>query len=149
MKLALALALGAATTLAACADYYPPPPPPPPPGAMIPPPPPSRTSLAPGDCFRTADIRNHTMGDDRTLYVDVSGRGVYRIGMTGACLAGATSSDPLIMRQPPGSPIACSPIDLDISVSKGGGSFSTPCIVDSIVRLTPAEVDALPPRLRP
>ena len=147
MKLALVLALGAATAVVACAPYYSPPPPPPPGVAALPPPPPPGTYLASGDCFRTTDIRNHTIGDDSTLYVDVTGRGVYRIGMSGACLAGATMSDPLVMRQPPGSPIACRPIDLDIAVSKTG--FTSPCIVDSIVRLTPAEVEALPPKLRP
>lgn len=144
MKLALAAALGAATALAACADYYPPPPPPP--GAM-PPPAPMSVSLARPDCFRTSDIRNHTVGDDRTLYLDVQGRGVYRVGMSGSCLAGAMRNDPLVMRQPPGSAIACSPIDLDISVGRPG--FVSPCIVQSIARLTPAEIDALPPRLRP
>ncbi|HEY8616579.1 hypothetical protein [Phenylobacterium sp.] len=148
MKLALVLAAGAAAVLSGCApSSYPPPPPP---GAMMPPPPPPPPAgafLAGGDCFRTSDIRNHTIGDDRTLYLDVQGRGAYRVGMSGACLAGASSSDPLVMRQPPGSPIACRPIDLDISISRSG--FRSPCIVESIVRLTPAEVEALPPRLRP
>ncbi|WP_374470404.1 hypothetical protein [Phenylobacterium sp.] len=150
MKLALVLATAAAA-LGACAPtaYGPPPPPPgPPPGAAVmPAPPPPGAALAPGDCFRTSDIRNHTVGDERTLYVDVRGRGVYRIGMSGACLAGAISSDPLIMRQPPGSPIACRPIDLDIGIGRSG--FESRCIVESIVRLTPPEVEALPPRLRP
>jgi hypothetical protein len=144
MKFALLTALGAATALVACAPYAAPPPPP---GAMIPPPPPPGASLASGDCFRTSDIRNHTIGDNRTLFVDVSGRGVYRIGMSGACLAGAVQSDPLVMRQPPGSAIACRPIDLDIAIGRPG--FTSPCIVESIVRMTPAEVEALPPRLRP
>jgi hypothetical protein len=98
-------------------------------------------------CFRTADIRGHTVGDDRTLYLNVNGRAVYRVQMSGACLAGATSSDPLVMRQPPGSAIVCRPIDLDVSISKGG--FPSPCIVNSITPMSVAEVDALPPRLRP
>lgn len=148
MKIAFVCA-AAALGLAACADYYPPgllppaagplppPPPPPPPGAY----------LSSGDCFRTSDIRNHTIGDGETLYLRVNRGDVYRVGMRGACLAGAISSDPLVMRQPPGSPIVCKPIDLDVAVNKGG--FESPCIVDSIVRLTPPEVDALPRRLRP
>lgn len=144
MKLALASLIAAGAALAACAEYYPPPPLP---GPPLPPPPLAGTALAPGDCFRSMDIRNHTVGDDRTLYLDVSGRGVYRVGMSGACLAGSVSSDPIVMRQPPGSQIICRPIDLDIAIHKGG--FSSPCIVESIVRMTPAEVDALPPRLRP
>lgn len=146
MKLALFALAAAGAGLSACAPYYPPPPPPPPPisdaVAVAPAP-----GLAPGQCFRTQEIRNHTVGGDRTLYLDVAGRDVYRVEMNGACLAGATSSDPLIMRQPPGSAIVCRPLDLDVAVSRGG--FSSPCIVGSITRLTPGEVAALPPRLRP
>ncbi|HEY8571992.1 DUF6491 family protein [Phenylobacterium sp.] len=147
MKLALFALAGAATALAACADY-----PPPPPGAVAVAPPPASAvvpgQLAPGQCFRTSDIRNHTIGDDHTLFLDVRGRDVYQVTMHGSCLAGATSSDPLVMRQPPGSHIACRPIDLDISISRGGGP-ATPCIVDTMIRLTPEQVASLPPRVRP
>ncbi|MDB5448709.1 MAG: hypothetical protein JWQ97_4026 [Phenylobacterium sp.] len=148
MKLALTALVGAVGALAACTDAYPPPPPPGPPlpvAAVGPP------SMADG-CFRTHDITNHTIGDDRTLYISVNNRDVYRLEMSGSCLAGATSSDPIIMREPPGTPYACRPIDLDISISHGGlgsGGIPTPCIVQSMVRLAPAEVAALPPRFRP
>ena len=150
MKLALATVIGATGLLAACADY-PPPPPPPPPAALaaaVAPPP----VVAPPDgCFRTRDITNHTIGDDGTLYLNVNNRDVYRLEMSGSCLAGAASNDPLVMREPPGSPYACQPIDLDISISKGSltTGMPTPCIVRSMTRMTPAEVASLPPRLRP
>lgn len=147
MKRAFVLVLAAAS-LAACADYYPPPPPPPP-GAPLPPPPPPGASLPPGECFRTRDIRAHTVGDERTLYIRVNRNEVYRLGMSGACLAGAISSDPLVTREPPGRSLVCRPMDLDLAISRSGGGFPTPCIVDSIVRLTPPEIEALPPRLRP
>jgi hypothetical protein len=100
-------------------------------------------------CFRAASIRGHTFGDDKTMYLKVQGDGVYRIGMRNACLAGATSSDPIVTRQPPGSSYICRPIDMDIAVAPRGGDFTSPCIVDSIAQLTPAEIEALPPRLRP
>jgi hypothetical protein len=145
MKLAFTAVLGAAAALAACADYYPPPPPPPPPPPAV-----AVVPMADG-CFRTHDITNHTVGDDRTLYISVNNRDVYRLEMSGACLAGAMSSDPIVMREPPGTPYACRPIDLDISITKGGlqTGIPTPCIVQSMTRLTPAEVAALPPRIRP
>jgi hypothetical protein len=102
----------------------------------------------PGGCFRSHDIRAHSIANDgHTLYLDVEGRGVYRVTTNGACLAGAVSSDPLVMKQPPGSEYICRPMDLDVSVSKGG--FPSPCIVDSITPMSPAEVAALPRRLRP
>jgi len=148
MKLPVLSLAATAAALCACADPYNPPPPGPPayaaPVAAAPP----MGSAVPTDaCFRSSDIRNHTVGDDHTLYIDVAGRDVYRIGMSGACLAAAMPSDPIVMRQPPGTSIICRPIDMDISISKGG--ISSPCIVNSIVRLTPSEVAALPPRLRP
>ncbi|WP_207801817.1 DUF6491 family protein [Phenylobacterium hankyongense] len=152
MKLPIAALIGAAVSLAACADAYPPPPPGPPPGAPPPagPPPGYSAALAPDACFRTHDIRNHTVGDDHTLYIDVNGRDVYAIEMSGACLAGAMSNDPIIIREPPGAAIVCRPIDLDISIGRpGGGGFATPCIVRDIVRLTPGQVAALPPKVRP
>lgn len=146
MKLLLAAALALALPLAACAAK-------PPPGDMagvLPPAPPPGTRLASADCFRSADIRNHTIGDSRTLFLSVRNRDVYRVGMSGACLAGAFPSDFLVTRQPPGSSLICAPIDMDVAISKGtSGGFETPCIVESIVKLTPAQVAALPPKLRP
>ncbi len=113
----------------------------------LPPAPPSGAGLASGDCFRSADLRSHTVGDDRTLFLRVNRGDVYRVSMSGSCLAGAISSDPLITRQPPGSSIVCRPLDLDIGIAKSG--FESRCIVDSIVKLTPAQVEALPRKLRP
>jgi hypothetical protein len=147
MKRALTAFIGAAGLLAACTDY----PSPPPPG---PPPTPAAAPLA-ESCFRTREINNHVVADDHTLYLRVANREVYRLVMAGACLAAASSSDPLIMREPPGGPYACRPIDLDISIARGGlggpsmSGMRSPCIVQSMTRLSPAEVAALPDRLRP
>jgi len=111
------------------------------------PPPPSGAGLPTGQCFRSQDIRNHTIGDRSTLLLNVRGKESYRVTMKGSCLAGATSSDPIVTRSPPGSTIICKPIDMDVSISKGG--FATPCIVDSIVRMSPDEIAALPKKLKP
>jgi len=108
----------------------------------------SGTGLPTGQCFRSSDIRSHKFADDRTMLVNVRGKEVYRVTMRGSCLAGAIDSDPLITRVPPGSNLVCKPIDLDLAVTKGGG-FSTPCIVDSIVKVSAEEVAALPRKLKP
>lgn len=100
-------------------------------------------------CFQSRDMRNHTVGDDHTLYVKVGMHDVWRIGMTNACLAGAISSDPIITRSPPGATTICKPIDMDVSIVKGGGGIKTPCIVGSVMKLTPQEAAALPRRVRP
>lgn len=146
--LAALAALGAvAVGLSACEEYYPEPPPPaavavvPAPAYGVP-----AVAVAPA-CFYTRDIRNHTIGDDHTLYLNVNDRMVYRVTTEGSCLAGATSSDAIVMREPPGSTNVCRPIDLDIGVSTGG--FTNHCIVSSITPLTPEQVAALPPRMRP
>ncbi len=139
MKLAVvALALSAATLATAASAAKPSP---------LTPPPPSGTGLPSGQCIRSSDIRNHTIADRNTLLVSVRGKDTYRITMSGACLAGAMSSDPIITRSPPGSPIICKPIDLDIAISHSG--FPSQCIVDSIVKMSPEEVAALPRKLKP
>jgi hypothetical protein len=148
MKLAITALIGAAAALAGCTDTYPPARPPGPAPAPIAA---GETPLADG-CFRTRDINSHQVADDHTLYIRVANRDVYRLEMAGACLAGASSSDPLVMREPPGVAFACRPIDLDISIARGGlgmGGVPTPCIVQSMTRLTPEQVAALPARDRP
>jgi hypothetical protein len=67
--------------------------------------------------------------------------------MKGGCLAGAIPSDPIITRSPPGSSMICRPLDMDMAISRGG--FETPCIVDSIVKMSAEEVAALPSKIRP
>jgi hypothetical protein len=118
--------------------------------------PPAAAPSGRDSCFRTTDIRSHRAADSRTLFVRLTNREVFRIDMAGACLSGAGPSDPLVIRSRPGSTLACRPIDLDISVARGVGTTSslrsaarTPCIVQSMTRLTPDEVAALPARSRP
>jgi hypothetical protein len=100
------------------------------------------------DCFRTGQIRNHTVVDNSTALINVDDRSVYRVVTSGNCFAGATTSDPLVMRSPPGSTMVCKPIDMDLGVKVGGGPTRR-CIVGSITRLTPDEVAALPKKLKP
>ena len=104
------------------------------------------TSSGAGKCFNRRDMRNHTVGDAHTLYLDIAGREVWRIQMSNSCLAGAVSSDPLILKNQTGGQSVCKPIDLDITVSAAGPSK---CIVSAIQRLSPAEVAALPKKMRP
>jgi len=94
-------------------------------------------------CFLTRDIRNHTVGNDHTLYFDVGGRSVWRADMTNNCMAGAVSSDPIILRERAGMGRICRKLDLDVGIR------GTRCIVGSLTKLTPEEVAALPKKLRP
>lgn len=101
-----------------------------------------------GSCFRVSQIRNHTKADDSTLLVSVgNGKSVYRWQMAGACLAGASSSDPLILEPTAGGDVICKPIDLNVKVKVG--AIASPCIVKSMTKLTPQQVAALPKKVRP
>ncbi|MDP3852572.1 hypothetical protein [Phenylobacterium sp.] len=105
---------------------------------------------APGasrDCFRMSQLRGHKRVDAKTLHIEAGNRAVYRWEMSGSCLAGASSNDPLVMSPAGGSDLICRPIDLDLKVMSG--VMLSPCIIKSFTRLTPAEVAALPPRLKP
>lgn len=104
------------------------------------------TAASTNTCFSRRDVRNHTVGGPKTLYLDVAGRDVYRIEMSNSCLASAVSSDPLIFNNQTASQSVCKPLDLDITVSAAGPSR---CIVSSISKLSPAEVAALPKKMRP
>lgn len=140
MRLALiALAAGAAALSTAALAAKPSP--------LTTPAPPSGAGLPSGQCFRSSDIRNHTIADRNTLLLAVRNKDTYRVTMNGGCLAGAISSDPIITRSPPGSSIICKPIDMDIAISRSG--FPSQCIVDSIVKMSPDEVAALPRKLKP
>ena len=98
-------------------------------------------------CFRMHDVQNHSVVDNRTIYVSVNQRDIYRITTSNSCFAAKTRSDPLITRSSGGSDIICKPIDLDLKVGGAGGVSA--CIVSAIEKLTPAEAAAVPKKLRP
>lgn len=97
----------------------------------------------PSSCFRTSEMRNHTIGDNKTMYFDVGGRSVWRAQMSNGCFAGATSSDAIVLQDRGGTGRICSAIELDIS------SNGNRCIVSSLAKLTPEEVAALPKKMKP
>ena len=94
-------------------------------------------------CVLTRDLRNHTVADSHTLYWDVGGRSVYRVTTSDSCLAGATSSDPVVLRDRGAMGRICTKMDLDISVR------GARCIVASWTKLTPEEAAALPKHVKP
>jgi hypothetical protein len=157
MKCALLPVIGAASLLAACAANSAAPPQPVAAAAVPGAPASAVVAASPApvseSCFRTADIVSHQIGSDRTLYIRTRNNRIWKIEMSGACLAAASSDDPLLIREPPGVPYVCRAVDLDISIRKGGnapgGGIDTPCIPDSVTKLSAAEIDALSTRERP
>lgn len=103
---------------------------------------------APGrQCFRVSQMDGHTVGDSKTLYVGARNKDVFRIEMNGACLAGASMGDPLVIETVGGNDLVCRPIDLSLKVA--GTIGLSPCIVKSITKLTPPQIASLPPKLKP
>lgn len=99
-------------------------------------------------CFRTTHMNNHTIANDHTIYFNVFPHKTFELTTSNNCFAGAFSTDPLIMTHvPPNTDLVCRATDIDIRVAHGG--VSSPCIINSIRQMSPAEVAALPPKLRP
>jgi hypothetical protein len=102
-------------------------------------------------CFHTRDITGHRFVDDNTMYIQLRSGVVYRLQTVGRCLAIASVDDPIVIREPPGVQYVCRAVDIDLSIGHNVGisASTTPCPVDNMVRLSPAEVAALPPNMRP
>jgi hypothetical protein len=94
-------------------------------------------------CFRTAKIGNHTVGDSHTLYLEVGPKDVYRVTMRNTCLGGVQSTAPIELSTLGASGIICEAADLDVRTTlAGGGGLPARCLVDELTKLTPAEAAA-------
>jgi hypothetical protein len=105
------------------------------------------SAAAADPCFRTNDMKNHTILDDHTLYVGVGTGEVWRLGVKGNCLIGARSNDPLVVKTVGSSGMVCKPLDLDLSVKRG--TIPTACLVDSVAKLSPEEIAKIPKGKKP
>ncbi|HLZ75093.1 hypothetical protein [Phenylobacterium sp.] len=101
-----------------------------------------------GKCFDVKDIKGHVIADDRTLYLNVGGQSVYRVGMSNNCLGGMAPSDPVTLTGR-GAPKICEASDLDVHAEVNGGGLSSRCVIDTLTKLTPAQASALPAKLKP
>jgi hypothetical protein len=97
-------------------------------------------------CFRLSDLGGHTIASSDTLYYSVRRKEVYKFNFSGSCLAGVTTSDPLVLEPLGASSQICKPMDLNLGVA---GPMSRRCIIKSIERLTPEQAAALPKKLKP
>ena len=96
-------------------------------------------------CFRRQDIDGWRAGDDRTVYVSVGVRRVFRMELMAACPD--VNWAERIGIEARGSPWICSGLDATIIAPSSIGPHR--CPVTNIVELTPAEVAAMPKKHRP
>jgi len=101
----------------------------------------------PRSCFFINEWRGWKAPSPDVLYLGVNMHDVYRVQLS----SGSPElqwPDAHLVSKTRGSDSVCDALDLDLSVSDGHG-FREPLIATSITRLTPDEVAAIPPKLRP
>ncbi|HEX4740523.1 MAG TPA: DUF6491 family protein [Caulobacteraceae bacterium] len=98
-------------------------------------------------CFFISQWEGWKAPDDHTLYLGVNYHEVYKVGLAGGS---SILQDPeahiVSITQGPDS--VCNPLDLQLSIVEPYG-IREPLIAKSLVKLTPEEVKAIPPKYRP
>jgi len=97
-------------------------------------------------CFLQRNINGFAAPDDRTLYVRVGVKDVWRLDLTNNC-TGLTFRNNLGLEARPASPWICSPLDATVVFRQTG--MSQRCPIIGLRQLTPDEIAALPKRDRP
>jgi hypothetical protein len=98
-------------------------------------------------CFFISQWRGWKAPDDHTLYLGVNFHDVYKVDLS----AGSTllqDPDARIVSWTQGPDSVCSAIDLQLAVAVPPG-IKEPLIARKLVKLTPEEVAAIPPKYRP
>jgi hypothetical protein len=98
-------------------------------------------------CFLSRDWAGwKPSADSRSIYIHVNMHDYFRLDLSGACPQLQDPTAHLVTHST--SDWVCHPLDLDLKVADTQG-FATPCIVSKISPMSPAEVEALPKKLRP
>ena len=98
-------------------------------------------------CFFINQWQGWSAPTDDSLYLKINNRDVYRVGLSGGSSMLHAPGVHLVSRVI-GSDSICDAIDLQLEVSDGHG-FREPLIARTLTKLTPEEVAAIPPKLRP
>ncbi|HLZ75090.1 hypothetical protein [Phenylobacterium sp.] len=97
---------------------------------------------APKGCFLTEDLRSHTIAGKDTIYLNVNGVDTYEVKTDSACLAHATSHEPMVVKDL-GLGKICHAHDLEVIVR------GSRCHIASMTKLTEAAAAAIPKALQP
>lgn len=96
-------------------------------------------------CFWTRDVSSWSAADDRTVYIKVGVKDVYRLDLMGPCPDIDWSWK--MGLESHGSSSICSALDATIIARSPIGPQR--CPVREVTKLTPQEIAALPPKHRP
>jgi hypothetical protein len=99
-------------------------------------------------CFLSADWQNWTAPNPGVIYIRVNSRDIYRLDLSGGFPEIQEPGVHLVNRMA-GSEWVCSPLDLQLSIAEDHGGMREAIIVQAITKLTPDEVQAIPPKFRP
>jgi hypothetical protein len=98
-------------------------------------------------CFYSHDWESwKATPDSKAIYIRVGINRFYRIDFSDSCPTLNAPNVHLVTRSV--NDLVCSAIDLDIKVADSPG-FPVPCIVNAITPMSPADVAALPKKLKP
>ncbi len=104
-------------------------------------------AVAGQNCFLSRDWQGWKSPSPNVIYLRVNVSDVYKVTLSAGSprLQGPDVHLNSLVR---GSSNICSAIDLDLRVSDNNG-FATPLIVDTLTKLTPEEIAAIPRKYRP
>ncbi len=97
-------------------------------------------------CFRLSQVQSMRPDGDKTVYARVNNRDVYKLQMKHQCST-LKDKEGLVLSPAAGGDVVCGALDLDIGARSLGG-YVEPCFLDTISKLTPEEIAALPPKVR-
>ena len=98
-------------------------------------------------CFRISQLQSTRPDGDKRIYAKVDGGEVFRLDLKSQCPE-LLHNQGVVLTPSAGNDVICSAIELDVAARNVDGG-SAPCFLDSITRLTPDEVAALPRKARP
>lgn len=96
-------------------------------------------------CFLTRDVNGWSAADDKTVYIRVGVKDIYRLDLFGTCPD--INWNWSIALESHGSSWICSPLDATIIAKSPIGPQR--CPVSKVTKLSPAEAAALPKKHRP
>ena len=100
---------------------------------------------APRACFRTNDVENFNSPDERTVYLRINRKDVYRLDLFAPCPDVDWAWE--IAVESRGSSWICSPLDATVVTKTPIGPQR--CQVHAMTKLTPEQVAELPAKHRP